>query len=122
MVQMGRMESKALLVHRVHLAPLPRVGQSTHAGGGPRVRVDMEQNWSTAEKLEGPYGVPEEELPTTSACQASQSIPLMQVERMDTHFYTESSMKRVIMVNPCPNAYSVMMPLVLSVTFQREAV
>ena len=70
---------KALVVCRVHLAPLPRVGWSTHAGGGPRVRVDREQSWSTAEELEG-VCIAKEEVPTTSACQTIHSTPAMRLE------------------------------------------
>ena len=67
---------KALVVCRVHLASLPRVEWSTHAGGGPRVRVDREQSWSTAEELQG-VTIPKEGLPTTSACQRTHSTPAM---------------------------------------------
>ena len=74
------LEYKALVVGRVHLAPLPRVGWSTHAGGGPRVRVDREQSWSTVEELEGVTMATKEELLTTSACQTTHSTPAMHLE------------------------------------------
>ena len=71
------LEHKALVVYRVHLAPLPRVGWSTHAGGGPRVRVDREQSWSTVEELEGVTTPTKEGLPITSACLTAHSIPVI---------------------------------------------
>ena len=67
-------------VHRVHLAPLARVGWSTHAGGGPRVRVDREQSWSTAEELEGVTSGDQEVVPTTSACQTTHSTQALHLE------------------------------------------
>ena len=71
---------KVLMVCRVHLAPLPRVGWSTHAGGGPRVRVDREQSWSTVEELEGVTTPTMEGVLTTSACQTTHSTPAMHLE------------------------------------------
>ena len=61
-------------------APLPRAEWSTHAGGGPRVRVDREQSWSTAEGLEGVTTPTKEELSTTSSCQTILSTPAMHLE------------------------------------------
>ena len=71
---------KVLVVCRVHLAPLARVGWSTHIGGGPRVRVDREQSWSTVEELGGVTAPTKEGLPTTSACQTTHSTPAMYLE------------------------------------------
>ena len=65
----------------VHLALLPRVGLSTHAGGGPRVRVSREQSWSTVEGLQELTSPTKEGLPTVSACQTTHSTLLvMQLE------------------------------------------
>ena len=56
---------KACPVHRVRQGG---VGWSTHAGGGPLVRVCREQSWSTVEELEGATTITKEEPPTISVC------------------------------------------------------
>ena len=86
-------EHKALVVYRVHLARLPRVGWSIHAGGGPRVRVDREQSWSTAEELEGVTTPTKEGLPITSACLTAHSIPVIYLECRATIMCTVLNMK-----------------------------
>ena len=77
-------------------APLPRAEWSTHAGGGPHVRVDREQSWSTAEGLEGVTTPTKEKLSTTFACQITLSTRAMHLECRTAVTSTVLSIKQTL--------------------------